>query len=173
MSTAYPWCEPPWPDKTLPRHQLEDRIQELLGHVNMMVLATISKAGKPMASPIEFYADGLDLYCLPDPGTPKLAAMKRDSDICAAIHMPYHGWQSGRGAQFFGTVEIIQPHAPGWDHGMEVFKWQPWMEDIGLDTSKPFEREIAKISPDKILYTDVWLWKRGYGAKQKWLREAG
>ena len=172
MSRAYPWCEPPWPEKPLPREELEDRIQELLGHVNTMVMATISKAGKPMASPIEFYADGLNLYCLPDPGTPKLKAMQRDPNISCAVHMPYHGWQSGRGAQFFGTVEIIEPHAEGWDHGMEIFKWQPWMEDLGMDTSKPFERQIAKIVPDKILYTDVWLWKRGYHAKQVWLREA-
>ena len=86
--------------------------------------------------------------------------------------MPYHGWQSGRGAQFFGTVEIIQPHADGWDHGMEIFKWQPWMEDLGMDTSKPFEREIAKITPHKILYTDVWLWKQGFGAKQVWQAES-
>ena len=65
MSRAYPWCEPPWPEKELPRNELEDRIEELLGHVNTMVMATINKAGKPIASPIEYYADGLNLYWLP------------------------------------------------------------------------------------------------------------
>ena len=35
MSKAYPWCEPPWPEKELPRDELEDRIQELLGHASL------------------------------------------------------------------------------------------------------------------------------------------
>ena len=46
---------------------------------------------------------------------------------------------------------------------------------IALDRTafelESFERQIAKIVPDKILYTDVWLWKRGYHAKQVWKRE--
>ena len=55
---------------------------------------------------------------------------------------------------------------------MEIFKWQPWMEDLGMDTSKPFERQVMKVVPDRILYTDVWLWKLGYHAKQVWLRDS-
>ncbi|MCP4924552.1 MAG: pyridoxamine 5'-phosphate oxidase family protein, partial [Gammaproteobacteria bacterium] len=38
-------------------------------------------------------------------------------------------------------------------------------------TSKPFERQVAKIVPDRIIYTESWLWKLGYGAKQVWLRD--
>ena len=75
MSTAYRWVEPPWPLTDLPREQLEDRIQQLLGSTNMCVMATVNAKGQPIASPIEFYADGLDLYMLPDPGTPKLKAL--------------------------------------------------------------------------------------------------
>jgi hypothetical protein len=168
MSTAYPWLEPPWPEELLPRDQLQDRIEQLLASTNICVMATINKAGLPVASPIEYWMDGLDLYCLPDPGTPKLAAMQRDPHISLAVHGQYHGWHSGHGLQYFAKVEIIEPHAPGWDHGMKIFQWRPWMEDIGLDASKPFERQIAKITPYKILYTNTWLWKQGYKAKQVW-----
>jgi hypothetical protein len=35
---------------------------------------------------------------------------------------------------------------------------------------KPFERQV-KVVPDRILYTETWLWKLGFGAKQKWLRQ--
>ncbi len=172
MSFTYPWVEgPPWPDKEMPREQLEDRIERLLAETNICVLATIGKAG-PIASPIEYYADGLDVYVLPDPGTPKLKAMQRDPRISLAVHREYHGWHSARGLQYFGKVEVIEPHAPNWDHAMKVFRWHGWMSDLGMDTSKPFERQVAKIVPERILYTDTWLWKQGYSAKQVWRRAA-
>ena len=170
MSYAYRWVEPPWSDKPLPRDELEDRIEQLMGSHNMCVLSTCGPGG-PIASPIEYYMDGLDVYMLPDPGTPKLKAMQADPRVSLAVHQQYHGWHSARGAQFFGRVEIIEPHAPGWEHGMSIFRWHEWMSDLGMDTGKPFERQVAKIVPDKILYTETWLWKLGYGAKQRWLRE--
>ncbi|HJP38957.1 MAG: pyridoxamine 5'-phosphate oxidase family protein [Gammaproteobacteria bacterium] len=168
MSFAYPWVEgPPWPDKELPREQLEDHIQRLLAETNMCVLATIGRNG-PIASPIEYYADGMDIYVLPDPGTPKLAAMQRDSRISLAVHREYHGWHNAHGLQYFGQVEVIEPDAPGWDHAMKVFRWHGWMSDLGMNTSAPFKRQVAKIVPERILYTETWLWKQGYGAKQVW-----
>jgi nitroimidazol reductase NimA-like FMN-containing flavoprotein (pyridoxamine 5'-phosphate oxidase superfamily) len=170
MSTAYRWVEPPWPDAVVPREQLEDRIQQLLASTNMCVMATVTAKGAPIASPIEYYADGLDLYMLPDPGTPKLKALQNDPRICVAVHGAYHGWHSARGAQFFGKATIIEPHTPGWERGMAVFRWHEWMSDLGMDTSKPFERQVLKVSPDRILYTETWLWKLGFHAKQQWRR---
>ena len=169
MSVAYPWVEPPWPDKKLPREELENHIEQLLGSTNMCVLATCNEDG-PIASPIEYWAEGLEIYMLPDPGTPKLRAMQDDPRVCYAVHQQYHGWHSARGVQVFGRAEIIEPHAPGWDHAMEIFHWRPWMEDLGMDASKPFDRQVAKIVPDKILYVQTWLWKNGYSAKQRWDR---
>ena len=32
--------------------------------------------------------------------------------------------------------------------------------------------QVVKIVPDKILYTETWLWKQGYHAKQRWQRQA-
>ena len=123
-----------------------------------------------MASPIEYYAGDLDLYMLPDRGTPKLTAMQRDPRISLSVHREYHGWHSGHSVQYFGHVEIIEPHAPGWDHAMKIFRWQPWMADLGKDTSKPFERQVAKVVPERIIYVESWLWKQGYSAKQIWRR---
>jgi hypothetical protein len=89
-----------------------------------------------------------------------------------SVNLDYFGWQSARGLQYFAQAEIIEPHAPGWDHGMDVFHWKPWMEDLGMDSSKPFERQVAKIVPYRILLTDTWLWKNGFSAKQVWERDA-
>ena len=173
MSVAYRWVEPPWPQKVLPRARLEDRIEQLLGSTNMCVVATTGKTGQPIASPIEYYADGLDVYMLPDPGTPKLKAMQRDPRVCVAVHGAYHGWHTARGLQIFGRAQIIEPHAPGWKRGMEIFRWHEWMSDLGMDARKPFERQVCRIVADRILYTDTWLWKQGYKAKQEWERKAG
>jgi nitroimidazol reductase NimA-like FMN-containing flavoprotein (pyridoxamine 5'-phosphate oxidase superfamily) len=170
MSTAYPWVEPPWPDTSLPKDQLEDRIQQLLGSTNICVLATFGAIG-PIASPIEYWMDELDIYMLPDPGTPKLKAMQKDPRVSIAVHHAYHGWHSARGVQIFGKAEIIEPHAPGWEHAMKIFRWHGWMSDLGMDTSQPFERQAVKVVPDKMLYTETWLWKQGFGAKQVWLRK--
>jgi len=171
MSVAYPWVEPPWPDKPLPREQLEDRVQQLLGTTNMCVLATTHSDGQPIASPIEYWADGLDIYMLPDPGTPKLKAMQREPRVCVAVHGDYHGWHSARGVQLFGRAQIIDVGEPGWEHGMRVFRWQEWAKDLGMPTDEPMQRQVLKVEVDKILYTESWLWKLGYSAKQRWLRE--
>ena len=101
---------------------------------------------------------------------PRLKAMQRNPQVCVAVHQNYHGWHSARGAQFFGTAHIIEPHASGWDHGMKVFRWHEWMSDLGMDTSKPFDRQVLKVVPDSILYIETWLWKQGYAAKQRWRR---
>ena len=52
MSKAYPWVERPWPEKELPKDQLLERIEQLLGLKNVCVLATVGKDGAPIASPI-------------------------------------------------------------------------------------------------------------------------
>ncbi len=171
MSKAYPWVERPWPDKELPKDQLLERIEQLLGLKNVCVLATVDKDGAPIASPIEYHADGLNLYMFPDPGTPKLNAMKRDPRVSLAIDLGYHGWQSVRSAQYFAQAEILEPHTPEWIRGTEIFKWRQAAEELGADTSRPREWQIVKVVPDRILYMETWLWKSGYGWKQWWHRD--
>ncbi len=171
MSTAYPWVERPWPEKELPKDELQERILQLLGLKNIGVLATVAKDGSPIASPIEYHADGLDLYVTPDAGTPKYNAIKRDPRVSIAIDLGYHGWQSVRSAQYFGRAEMLEPHTPGWDRGMKIFKWRQSAEELGHDLSAPPERALTKIIPDRILYMETWLWKQGYSWKQWWRRE--
>ena len=95
MSTAYRWVEAPWPMTELPREQLEDRIQQLLGSTNMCVMATTGKNG-PIASPIEYYADGLDLCRTRE--VPFLL-----HDFAWALGAAYHG--TGRRAEGVALME--------------------------------------------------------------------
>lgn len=171
MSKAYPWVEQPWPEKDLPKDQLLERIEQLLGLKNVCVLATVGKDGAPIASPIGYNADGLNLYMFPDPGTPKLNAMARDPRVSLAIDLGYHGWQSVRSAQYFAHAEILEPHTPEWDHGTEIFQWRQSAEELGRYPSEPPEWQMVKIVPDRILYMETWLWKNGYSWKQWWRRD--
>ena len=43
---------------------------------------------------------------------------------------------------------------------------------LGRNKSGTFsaERQVGKIVPEKMLYTETWLWKQGYHAKQRWDR---
>ena len=171
MHAASPWLHPPRSEEKLPRDRLELRIREFVNSVNTCVLATISKAGTPIASPIEYYADGLDLYMLPDAGSPKLLAMQRDPNVSLAVHKNHNGWASARGVQYFGKAAVLEPGAPGWEHGMTIFRWRIWAEELGWDLSTPPEQALVKVSPERILYVDTWLWAMGYDARQKWFRE--
>lgn len=171
MSHAYKWVEPPWPQKPLPRAQLEDRIEQLLGSTNMCVLATVGGKGQPIASPIEYYADGLDLYMLPDPGTPKLKAMQRDPRICLAVANPMAGWASAMGCQMFGNAELLDPGTKDWERGMQVFKWPASAFEIGRPFKEPPRGQLMRLRPDRIVYTEHFLRRDGYGPRQIWLRE--
>lgn len=105
--TAQPWLqETPWPTQQLPRQELEDRIEHLLATHWMAVLCTVGPNG-PIGSPVEYFADGLKIYILPQPGSPKLKALQRNSRICVAVLANNCGWASVRGAQVFSTAKLV------------------------------------------------------------------
>ncbi|HJP05581.1 MAG: pyridoxamine 5'-phosphate oxidase [Chromatiales bacterium] len=171
MSYPYPWIRPPYPDKELPRGELERRIQETLMMANTCVLATLSKKGMPVASPVEYYNDGFDVYMLPDAGSPKLTYMEKNADVSLAVHKNHNTWAHARGVQYFGKAEVLPPRSPGWKRGMEVFRWRVWAEELGQDLDKPPEQTLVKVRPQRIMYTDTYLWREGYGARQTWRAE--
>ena len=168
MSKAHPWVPPPHPEKPLSREPLENRIQELINSVNTCTLATVDTKGRPVASPIEYTAIGLDMIMLPDAGSPKLKAMERDSYVSLAVHNNHNSWAHARGAQYFGHAEILDPGMPAWDEAMEIFRWQGWAVEMEWPLDKPPQLGLVKVVPQRILYTETWLWKEGYGARQTW-----
>ncbi len=168
MSKAHPWVPPPHEDKPLSRDQLEGRILELINSMNTCTLATVSAQGKPVASPIEYTADGLELVMLPDAGSPKLKAMERDSYVSLAIHNSHNSWAHARGAQYFGHAQILEPDTPEWEAGMEIFRWRVWAEEMEWSLEKPPPMQLVRVTPERILYTETWLWKDGYAARHTW-----
>lgn len=168
---AHPWLsETPWPTKPLPRDQLTARIEHLLAINWMGVLCTLGKDG-PIGSPVEYYAEGMVVYILPQPGSPKLKAMERDPRICFTLHAENTGWASVRGAQLFGTAQLLDPGTPDNDHAMTIYRWQSSAAQIGRSFDKPPSYRMLKLDPDRIVYTEQWLRKDGYGPRQIWHKD--
>ena len=173
MSAAHPWLEElPWPTEKMPRDQLYERIEHTLTMVNMGVLATTGKNGA-IASPIEFYAEGLTAYMYPQPGSPKIKAMQSDPRVSFAVHTPVVGWVSCRGAHLFGQAEILEPGTPEWEHGIDILHWQASAAELGRDVNVRPPDPIMRIEPDRVVYTEHWIRRQGFAPRQIWRKADG
>jgi hypothetical protein len=169
--TAHPWLQQKeWPSKQLSRDELTSRIEHLLAIQWMGVLCTIGKNG-PIGSPIEYYAEGTTCYMYPQPGSPKVKALERDPRICFAVHVENTGWASVRGAQLFGSGQFLEPGTPELDHAMSIYRWQSSSAQIGRPMDEVPQHRLLKFEPDRIVYTEQWLRKDGYGPRQIWTKD--
>lgn len=171
MMTAHRWLhETPWPTKQLPREDLSERIEHMLATHWMGVLSTVGRNG-PIGSPVEYYAEGKAVYILPQPGSPKLQAMQQDPRVCFSIYAENSGWASVRGAQLFGNAELLEPGTPEHDHALTVYRWQSSAVQLGKPVDQPPQMQLLKIVPDRIVYTEQWLRKDGFGPRQIWHKD--
>ena len=169
--SAHPWlAETPWPTRQLPRDELTGRIEHFLATQWMGVLCTTTATG-PIGSPVEYYAEGTVVYILPQPGSPKVAAIQRDPRVCFAVHGENCGWASVRGAQLFGAAELLDPGTPEHDHALTIYRWQASSVQLGRPLDQPPQMQLAKIDPARIVYTEQWLRKDGYGPRQIWHKD--
>ncbi len=166
--SAHPWLhETPWPTKQLPREELQPRIEYLLATHWMAVLSTSGKNG-PIGSPVEYFAEGLVPYILPQPGSPKVKAMQDDPRICVTVHAANCGWASVRGAQIFATAKLIEPGTSEHEHIMSVYRWQQSAVQTGSSLEQPPQVPMLVATPNRIVYTEHWLRKDGFSARQIW-----
>ncbi|SVC63829.1 uncharacterized protein METZ01_LOCUS316683 [marine metagenome] len=172
MSIAHPWLEETWPTKPLPNELLLKKIERILTITNIAYLGTVAKDGSPIVSPLEFYHDDLAIYFFPQPNSPKLKAIQRDPRVSLAIANPMAGWACIMGAQFFGPATLMKPHTPEWEHGMSCFKWVGSKFELGKPYDKPPEGFLARLDPDRIVYTEHLMRKEGYAPRQIWRKGA-
>jgi len=173
MSVAQKWLEEtPWPTKAMPKDMLESRIERVTTLTNIGYLGTVMKSGAPIVSPVEFYADGLNLYFFPQPNSPKLKAMLRDPRVSFALANPMAGWACVMGVQFFGTVTQLEVDTPEWEYGMKVFKWVAGSFELGRDLSEgPPRGNLMRLDPERIVYTEHMNRKHGYAPRQIWRKD--
>jgi nitroimidazol reductase NimA-like FMN-containing flavoprotein (pyridoxamine 5'-phosphate oxidase superfamily) len=169
MSIAHPWLEQePWPTALMPKELLESRIERVLTLTNIGCLGTVSKSGAPIVSPVEFYNDGMQLYIFPQPNSPKLKAMQRDPRVSFAIMNSMAGWACVMGCQVFGNVKLLDVGTPEWEHGMKVFKWVASSYELGRQLEHPPQGQLARIDPERIVYTEHLMRKEGFAPRQIW-----
>ncbi len=172
MSIAHPWLEQePWPTAAMPRDELEKRIERILTLTNIGYLGTVKKDGSPIVSPLEFYCEGMQLYIFPQPKSPKIYAIKRDPRVAIAIANPMAGWACVMGCQIFGKATLLDVGTPEWEHGMKVFKWQASSTELGRPLDKPPQGQLARIDPERIVYSEHLMRKYGYAPRQIWLAD--
>ena len=169
--TAHPWLqETPWPTRQLPRPELQSRIEHLLATHWMAVLSTVGRKG-PIGSPVEYFADGLTAYILPQPNSPKLKAMQKDPRICVTVHANNCGWASVRGAQLFASARFAAPGTPEHEQVMSIYRWQQSAIQTGSSLEHPPQVPMLIVEPDRVVYTEHWLRKDGFGPRQIWHRD--
>jgi len=173
MSVAHPWLEEePWPTKKMSKELLESRIERVLNMTNIGYLGTVRKDGSPIVSPVEFYADELSLYIFPQPNSPKAKSIQRDGRVSFAIANPMAGWACVMGAQFFGRATLLDVGSPEWERGMQVFKWPASNFELGRGLTEMPQGQLARIDPERIVYTEHMMRKEGYAPRQIWQRDS-
>jgi hypothetical protein len=137
----------------------------------MGVLCTFGTNG-PIGSPVEFHADGTIIYILAQPGSPKIKAMQSEPRICFAAYGENSGWASVRGAQLFGRAAFINPGTPEHNNAMTIYRWQASSVQIGRPLDQPPQIPLLMLEPDRIVYTEQWLRKNGFSARQIWHKDS-
>jgi nitroimidazol reductase NimA-like FMN-containing flavoprotein (pyridoxamine 5'-phosphate oxidase superfamily) len=171
--SVHSWLtQTPWPTQQLPREELTRRIEHFLATHWMGVLCTNGRDG-PIGSPMEYYAESTILYVLPQPGSPKLRALAADPRVCFAVHGENCGWASVRGAQLFARAELIEPGTAAHAHAMTVYRWQQSAVQLGKSLEQAPQVALLQIRPERIVYTEQWLRRDGFGPRQIWHRDPG
>lgn len=170
MGQTNPWLADPIPSGRLPRQQLEERILNLLSANNMCVLATAGNDG-PLATPVRYFHLGFTLMFTASPRSPKMKNIAADARVSIGVHAPLVGLASSRGAQVFGRAELLKTDDPRFGDHWEAFRWES--EQIEQGRSPDDDPGGLIIVPaERIVYTEHWLRRQGFAARQFWSAEA-
>ena len=172
MSSIHTFLHEPWPQKALPKPELEKLIARLVTRINMGVIATLEPDGQVDAAPLEFYCDGIVPYMYPQPGSSKLRNMAANPAVAFTVNMPYYGFVSAEGLQMKAIAHILEPGTPEHEHGLNVFKWENAFLELGrsIVDNKP-KGQVVMLEPVRIQYTSHWLRSEGYAPRQIWYRD--
>ena len=72
------------------------------------------------------------------------------------------------GCQIFGTAKLLDVDTPEWQHGMKVFKWAASSSELGRSLDEAPRGQLARIEPERIVYTEHLMRKEGYAPRQIW-----
>ena len=162
-----PWLADPMPGGRLPRERLEERILNLLSAQNMCVLATTGADG-PLATPVRYYSLGFAVMFTAAPRSPKVRNIAADPRVSVGIFAPLVGLASSRGAQLFGEARVLAPDDPAREPYWAAFRWESEHAERGRPVTERPQETLVVIDPVRIVYTEHWLRREGYAARQFW-----
>ncbi|GIM94307.1 pyridoxamine 5'-phosphate oxidase family protein [Paractinoplanes toevensis] len=171
MPLTNPWLTEPMPAGRLPRERLDERIRNLLASQNMCVLATAGPDG-PLATPVRYYSLDFAVMFTAAPSSPKLRNVAADPRVSVGIFAPLVGLASSRGAQLFGEALVLPPDHPDGERYWAAFRWESEHAERGRPLTEPPRDTLVVIEPTRIVYTEHWLRREGFAARQFWKRSA-
>jgi len=143
-------------DKTLSREKLKTLIVEFLKSQGLCVLATCGR-GKPRATPVEYFPDGLTLYVLTEGGR-KLENIQENPEVSVAISTSWLGWERSKGVQVSGRATVGEAGSKIFREGVRAFRLRPRQAKAAI----PDILKVIKIVPYEVEYLDLTLKSRGY-----------
>ena len=167
-----PWLAEPMPGRRLPRERLDERILNLLSAQNMAVLATTGPGG-PLATPVRYYSLDFAVMFTAAPRSPKMRNIAADPRVSVGIFAPLTGLASSRGAQLFGEARVLPPGHPSRERYWAAFRWESEHAERGRPLTEPPSDTLVVIEPHRIVYTEHWLRRDGFAARQFWKRPPG
>jgi nitroimidazol reductase NimA-like FMN-containing flavoprotein (pyridoxamine 5'-phosphate oxidase superfamily) len=167
MPLTNPWLAGPTPVRRLHRERLEERILNLLSTQNTGVLATAGPDG-PLATPVRYYPLGFAVLFTAAPRSPKMRNIAADPRVCVGIVAPLVGLASSRGAQLFGTAQVLDARHPRRAHYWEAFRWENEHAERGRPLAEPPEDTLVVVEAERIVYTEHWLRREGFAPRQFW-----
>ncbi len=169
MPLTNPWLAEPMPAGRLPRERLEERILNLLSAQNMCVLATTGPDG-PLATPVRYASLGFAVMFTAAPRSPKVRNLEADPRVSVGVFAPLTGLAGSRGAQLFGEARVLPPghrdQPPYW----AALRWENEHVERGRDVTEPPAETLVVIEATRIVYTEHWLRREGFAARQFWKR---
>ena len=166
MPLANPRLGEPMPDRPLDRLDLEERIHNLLSTQNMCVLATSGPRGL-LATPIRFFALDFAAMFTASPRSPKMRNIESDARASIGVFAPLVGLASSRGVQIFGEAVIVPHGDERFDHYWAACRWESEQVEQGRSPDDSPGAEVV-VEATRMVYTEHWLRKSGYAARQFW-----
>lgn len=171
MPLSNPWLSEPMPDRRLERPDLEEQIRNLLSTQNMCVLATTGPDG-PLATPVRYFALDFALMFTASLRSPKMRNIEADPRVSIGVFAPLVGLASSRGVQVFGEAVVIPDGDSRFDRYWEAFRWESEQVEQGLSPSDS-PGSVVVVEARRMVYTEHWLRKSGFAARQFWSDKAG
>jgi hypothetical protein len=117
---------------------------------------------------VRYYSLGFAVMFTAAPRSPKMRNIAADRRVSVGVFAPLVGLASSRGAQLFGTARVLRSGDLDHDRYWAAFRWEDQHVERGRPLSEPPQDTLVVVEPDRIVYTEHWLRREGFAARQFW-----